>query len=128
MKLSISLEEQDLVTLKEFLAAQPVVQSSTILARVASAIADVLETDTLIDAKVTALLSRLTSIPADIIKNEHSLQFHLGMGPKRINALAGPLTLIAQSIKPNADTISISEAAQLTTVQSCIDLIKTKLL
>lgn len=129
MKLTITIEEKDLQALNEFLKVQVsrVSGLDAAITRAALIISEVIETDVIVDAKVTTLLAQIKRIPPDLIKNEHSLRFHLAMGVTEIKGLAGPLTLIAQSIKATAQAITITEAGQLTTVQSCIDLVKTKL-
>lgn len=129
MKLQFQIEHVDALALKNHLERSTDSVGDAFqrqaLERILNTFTDTLITDTQIDNKVTNLLSSVTSIPEYLIKNEHKLGFHLGMGASRIRALAGPLTMIAQQFKSTA-TITLKDAEKLKTVQECIDLIKSK--
>lgn len=129
MKLQFKIEDDDAHILREVLEnAIPTLSDTSQkegAARVLKSLTTDLDLDTQIDLQVTNLLSNITGIPVNLIKNESKLGFHLGMGPSRIRALGGPLTLIAQKFKTTAQ-ITLKEAEKLATVQDCIDVIKNK--
>jgi hypothetical protein len=130
MKLQFQLEDNDIVILQNFLKTNiqitTDVASRSSLERSLNVIDATVRLDTTVDAKVTNLLAQRSGIPASHIKNEHKLGFHLQLGLAKIRALAGPLTLIAQLFKSSA-SVSSKESEKLTSVQECIDLVKSKI-
>lgn len=130
MKVTMSVDEQDLVELHKFLRMHSErlnEQRWSSIARVKKEIESVLRTTLSIDAEIVGMLSAFTGIAADRINSDHLIQLHLGIPAKRLPDLAEWLTKSMNELYATSKSITTSEVANLTTVQSCIDLVKRRL-
>ena len=123
MKITIELEEAEMKLLSNIINSSA--SQNQELRKIALVVNNAIKAEIIIDNKVTILLSQITGIPMQNIKNNDELGYHLGIGNSRKQFLAGPFQAIAREFK-NTARITIQEVNTLETVQDCIDLIKNK--
>ena len=123
MKITIELEEEQMKllysTIKNSASQNPQ------LLKIELVLKNAIKVEVFIDNKITVLLSQITGIPVQSIKNTDELGYHLGLGSSKKKFLAKPFQALAREFKDSV-RITMQEVSELKTVQDCIDLIKNK--